>query len=437
MSILYLAEKKSQAHDIANAIGVKQVGNGFIELVTNDRITWAQGHLLELASPEEHNPAWGGKWSWAQLPMIPDQWKYNVNKKTISQFKIIASLLKSSTEVILATDAGREGELIGREILEYCKFKGPVRRLWTSSLVASDILHALRNLKPGAETYPLYEAALARQHSDNLFGLTGTRAASLAANVRGNYFPMGRVQTPTLAMSVRRTLEIRNFKVTAFYELEALVKAASGATFKMMHSPEGEFKITDKAEALRLKKLAEGAHAPLKVEKAKERESAPLPYSLPALQVDANRILGFSAKTTLEHAQALYDLKATTYPRTDCQHLAASQKIDVEQVLSTVARRFKSSVDLLESKGITKRSSTFDDSKLTDHHGIIPTSLYVALDGPQLQLYTLICQRYLQMLAPDCRFDATRVQMNANSVLFKASGKVITEQGWKAISLLK
>ncbi|MDO8417773.1 MAG: DNA topoisomerase [Agitococcus sp.] len=436
MTTLYIAEKKSQAQDIANAIGVKRMGDGCIELTTGDCITWARGHLLELATPEEHNPAWGGRWTWAQLPMIPDKWKYNVNKKTAEQFRIIVRLVKEATAIVLATDAGREGELIGREILEYCKYKGPIKRLWTSSLVESDILHALQHLKPGAETYPLYEAALARQHCDNLFGLTGTRAASLAANVHKDYFPMGRVQTPTLALVVRRVLEIKNFQVNAFYELEAKVRTASGKDLIMKHAPEGDNKITSKEEATRLKKLADKAKAPLKVVKASESETAPLPYSLPALQADANRLLGFSAKTTLEHAQKLYELKTTTYPRTDCQHLAASQKRDVEQVLSVVARRFDSQVRLLQSKGVTKRDSTFDDSKLTDHHGILPTSLFVHLEGPLLQLYTLICQRYLQMLAPDCRFNATRVQMNCNSVLFKASGKVITEPGWRGISLL-
>jgi DNA topoisomerase-3 len=436
MTTLYIAEKQSQAQDIANAIGMRRKADGFIELVNGDQITWARGHMLALASPEEHNAEWGGRWAWSQLPMIPEKWKYTVNKKTADQLKIITRLVKDATAVILATDAGREGELIGREILEYCKYKGPVQRLWTSSLVESDILHALRHLKTGTETYPLYEAALARQHCDNLFGLSGTRAASLAANVRGNYFPMGRVQTPTLAMVVRRVLEINNFKVSAFYELEATVLTASGKTLKMKHAPEGDNKITSKEEIVRLQKLASKAKAPLNVEKAKEAESAPLPYSLPALQADANRLLGFSAKTTLEYAQKLYELKTTTYPRTDCQHLAASQKVGVPDVLEAVAKRFRTHVELLRTKGVTLRDFTFDDTKLTDHHGIIPTSLYVPLEGTLLQMYTLICQRYLQVLAPDCQFNATRIQLNANSVVFKASGKIITEPGWRAINIL-
>lgn len=436
MTTLYLAEKPSQARDIGAVIGIKRRDNGFLELNNGDYISWAVGHLLELASPEDYNPDWAGRWHWGQLPMIPTVWKYDVVDRTKDQFKVIKALLKKVDRVVIATDAGREGELIARSILEYCKWRGKIERLWTSSLVASDIKKALANLLKGEEKYPLYEAALARQHCDNMYGFSGSRGASLAAKVGGTTFPVGRVQTPTLAMVVRRDLEIKNFNVREYFELEAQVRTRSGKTLKMMHAPDAENRITSKEEAERLRKKAERAHGPLKVEKNNASEGAPLPYSLPALQNDANRIFGFTAKNTLKLAQALYEKKAITYPRTDCQHLAESQMLEVEGVLAVVARRYPAMTDALRSKGIVKRKSTFDDSKLTDHHGVIPTSQYVELEGAELQLYQLVCQRYLQAMGPDCKYQSTRVTMDANGVPFKATGKTILDPGWTALKLL-
>lgn len=421
--------------DIAKVIGIKARGAGFIELVTGDAIVWAVGHLLELAEPQEYNEAWGGRWSWPQLPMIPEQWKYNINKRTSSQYAIIKSLLKTADRVVIATDAGREGELIARSILLHCKYKGPILRFWTSSLVASDIKRALASLKPGEETYPLYEAALARSHADWILGLSGTRGASLAANVRGDYFPLGRVKTPTLALVVRRDLAVAGFSSKVYYELEASVKTAKGVAFKMMHAPSEEHRITSKAAAEELKKKAHGVQGPLRVSKTEGAEQPPLPYSLPQLQKDANRIFGFSAQNTLKLAQELYDQKATTYPRTDCQFLANSQVEEVPGVLIAVNASYPELVALVRKSGIVTRKSTFDETKLVDHHAIIPTSLVVPLEGAAKQLYSLICLKYLQTISTECKFNATAVTMDANGVLFKATGKVITDPGWRALKL--
>lgn len=436
MSTVILAEKPSQAMDIGKVIGIKSRGDGFLETVNGQYITWAIGHLLELAEPQEYDEAWGGRWAWAQLPMIPAQWKYQVNRKTSKQLTVIKGLLKKATHVIIATDAGREGELIAREVLEHSKYKGKISRFWTSSLVASDIKRALGNLKKGEETYPLYEAALARSHSDWMLGLSGTRAASLAANVRGDYFPLGRVKTPTLALVVKRGLAVKGFASKTYFELEASVRTKRGASFKMLHAPDEEHRITKKEDAEALKRKAAGHQGPLKVEKRAESEAPPLPYSLPALQKDANRILGFTAKNTLKVAQALYEKKAATYPRTDCQYLAESQVAEVPGVLDVVAKRFPSAVAALRKAGIVTRKSTFNDAKLVDHHGIIPTMLFVGdLEGAEEQLYALICQRYLQTLGPDCKYTATRVTMDANGVPFKATGKTINDPGWQALKL--
>lgn len=430
MTTVILAEKPSQARDIAKVIGVKASRDGFIELTNGWKVTFAVGHLLELAQPAEYNPAWGGRWAWEQLPMIPEKFKRVPVERTLKQLRIIKSVLADAKTVVIATDAGREGELIAREILEHVRFRGEVKRFWTSSLVEADIRKALNNLLEGSATYPLYEAAEARARSDFLLGLTGTRAASLAARVRGDYFALGRVKTPTLALVCRRDEAIEKFGAKKYFELEAAVKTASGHTLKMVHSRPEEARITDKAAAQALMKQANGARSPLRVLKTPESEGAPLPYSLPALQKDANRVLGLSAANTLKVTQALYEKKVLTYPRTDCAYLAESQIAEIDGVLNAVRSHLGPAVAELRKMGVTARKSTFNDAKLTDHHGIIPTSHTEKLEGPELQLYLLVAHRYLQALAPDCKFISTKVSMDANGVLFKASGKTVTDPGW-------
>ena len=435
MTILYLAEKPSQARDIAEAIGVKKRGNGYIE-VTGGKVTWALGHLLEQAMPEEYDEKWGGRWSFDTLPMIPAEWKNVVVRSKAEQLKVIKGLLKEAKEVVIATDAGREGELIAREILTHCRYRGPVKRLWTSSLVKADIQKALKALKPGSATEPLHEAALARQRADWLYGMNGSRAVTLGAHQPGTVYPVGRVQTPTLALVVRREWEIRNFVPQEYYELEADVQTASGHRFLMHHVPPESQRIRDRAEAERRKRRAEGATGPLKVERSSEKESPPLPYTLPALQKDANKVLGLSARDTLRLAQELYEAKAITYPRTDCPYLASSQKAEVEPTLKRLEDVFPGAVQALRKAGVTLRASTFDDSKLTDHHGIVPTVEPVVISRAAERLFALICERYLRTLAPDCLFDRTIVTLDANGVFFRATGKQITNPGFRAVRIV-
>lgn len=435
MKTVYLAEKPSQGAVIAKMLGVASRKDGHIETKNGDAVTWAIGHLLELVEPKVYNEAWGGRWAWDQLPMLPAEFKLEVVKGKTGQVKVIKALLKTADRVVIATDAGREGELIARELLNFCKYKGKIERLWVSSMVESDIATALTKLRPGADTEPLFQAAQARQRSDWMHGLSLTRGASLAANVRGDYFPVGRIQTPVLAMVARRDKAIANFKAEAYYELEATVKSAGGKTFKMWHAPAEDKRIRTRADGEKLLKQAERAQAPLRVEKKPGKESPPMPYKLSALQKDANRILGLTAQRTLEVAQALYDKKALTYPRTDCEFLAESQKAQVDDTLAVLARRFAPSVETLKKSGVLLRTTTFDDAKLSDHHAIVPTVEYVALEGIELQVYTLVAQRYLQAISKDWLYDGTRVSLNANGVVFTASGKAVTFEGWKSIKL--
>lgn len=437
MTTVYLAEKPSQAGDIARVLGIKERQNGYYLLNNGDIVVWARGHILELVDPKEYNPLWGERWSWEQLPMIPTAWRYKVVDDKKAEFNTIQSALKKATCVVIATDAGREGELIARELLEYCRYKGPIKRFWTSSLVKADIEHALANLKPGSETQALFEAALARQHCDNMYGLSGTRAATLVANEWKQLYSLGRVQTPTLALMVHRHWQIKNFVAEEFFELEAQVKTANGHSLVMKHAPaDKEQKIKTKATADQLAKKASGARGPLRVTHTPEKEGAPLAFSLPALQMEANAVFGFTSKNTLKLAQALYEKKAITYPRTDCAHLAKSQIPQIEETLAIVARRFPNEVAALKKQGIHARPSTFDDSKLTDHHGIIPDRQYTELEGAELQLYTLVCQRYLQLLGADHEYIATAITLDANGVPFKTTGRQPTKMGWKELKLI-
>lgn len=433
---VYLAEKPSQARDIAAVLGVVNKGNGLIEVKGGDVVTWARGHFYKLAPPEKLNPAWGGRWSWGQLPMVPD--KFTLEAETSNgikeQLRVIKGLLAKADTCVIATDAGREGELIAREILEEARYKGKVLRFWTSSLTPADIKRQLGNLMDGSKTIPLYEAAKARRNCDFVHGMSSSRASSIAANLRGTSFPAGRVQTPTLAMVVRRDEAIREFKSAVYYELEATAQTAAGAEFKMTHAPAESARITDEAEAKKLLRQAQGAAGPISVSTKLCRESPPLPFSLPLLQKVANKSLQFSPKKTLEVAQRLYEQKKViTYPRTDCQFLAESQKADVPGILVSLASLFGKSVSQVEREGAIMRPFVFNDSKLTDHHGIIPTGRNADLDPEEEKLFGLIAKRFVQMLGKDHQYNQTSVEMDANGVPFKATGRVTVDPGWTSL----
>jgi DNA topoisomerase III len=265
--------------------------------------------------------------------------------------------------------------------------------------------------------------------------MNGSRAVTLGAQNAGTAYPVGRVQTPTLGLVVRREWEIRNFVTVAYYELEAQVKSAGGATFKMFHAPAEKDRIRDLAEAQRRKSMADGVRAPLDVKTEPKSESPPLPYTLPALQKDANRLLGLSARATLKLAQELYEAKAITYPRTDCQYLAASQKGEVEPTLDRLAKLFPAAVAAARASGVTMRDSTFNDAKLSDHHGICPTVADVTVSVEAAKLFSLIAQRYLRTISADCLFDKTTVLLDANTVPFRATGKIITSPGFRSVKI--
>lgn len=433
--VLIIAEKKSVAKDIADVIGLVSVEPNHFVVKGGAKVAYAQGHLVEIAAPAVLNPSWGERWNWGQLPMIPDKWMFVPVERTKKLLTGLQVLLKSAKTVIIATDAGREGELIARQILQYAKWKGEVKRFWTSALMPEDIRNALDNLMPGSAKDPLYEAAVARSRLDNVFGYTGSRSTSLAARVFKESFPMGRVQTPVLGMVVVRTLQNKGFDSSFYYTLDATVKTSGGHTLTMKHQlPKGE-KITNKTEAERLKSrllaASNGQSAPLKKSVSLKVAKAPLAFSLPKLQQVANRVYSFSSKRTLEIAQELYDSKFITYPRTDSEHLATSQIPTMEPTLDAVAAIFPAEVKRLRAMGVLFRPSTFDNTKLGDHHGLVPTTKSPhTLSGEQLQLYKLIAAQALMLLAPDYEYESIKISMKIDGEDFAAKGKKDKVTGW-------
>lgn len=435
MTTVYLTEKPSQGNDLARVLGVKSKKVGYIEVAGGDVVTWSFGHMLELLEPQEYNAAWGKHWSWEQLPMVPEPFRLKTERGRAQQLKLVCNLLRKAARCVIATDAGREGELIAREILDYARFKGRVERLWTSALTDKALRDALAALRPGAQTEPLNEAAVARRESDWLWGLNLSRAVTLRMGVRGEAFPVGRVQTPTLALVVRRELEIRNFKPMEYFELDAMVTKADGTTFRMKHAPDEAHRIRSREEAERRKSVAETYSGPLSVTTRSAHEAPPLPFNLPGLQRVCSKVLGLSGKATLGIAQALYEKKAITYPRTDCEYLSESQKDEVPAILATLETDYAHAVKHVRTMGVTLRSTTFDDAQLTDHHGIIPTTQHVVLSGQEKEVFRLIAERLLQTLSPDYRFLETKALLDANGVLFTAKGRQPQLLGWRSVKL--
>lgn len=434
MSTLYIAEKPSQARDIAKVLGIAGNAEGYIPLQGGDNMTWAFGHLLAGKMPEDYNPAWK-QWTLTALPLRPAVFEKLPAKGKSEQLAIIKKLMAKATRVVIATDAGREGELIARELLTYFRYTGKVERLWLSSLVESDIRKGLKALLPGDKTVPLYHAALAREESDWVYGLSMTRAATLALGADREVLPMGRVKTPTLAMVVKRCTDIENFKTRTYFELEAHCQTAGGHPLVLKHAPPEESRVHDKATAAALAKRAQGAKGPLRVVEKEERAKPPLMYTTPDVQATASNKFGMSAQGVLSVLQALYEKKVLTYPRTNCAHLGEAHKAEIPAMIAAIRSVDGAGVALLEKMGGPLLSPRlFDDSKLTDHHAIVPTGVPpVGLTTEESKVYGLVARRALQALAPDHRFKSTSVSLDANGVPLSASGAVDIDAGWTAL----
>ncbi|EBH0783481.1 DNA topoisomerase III [Salmonella enterica] len=443
---LFLCEKPSQARDIAKFIGAGQRGDGFLS-GPGVTVTWARGHLLEQAEPEAYGEQYGNPWRLDVLPLVPQQWKLEVKKDARSQFSVINRLLKQVDEVVIATDADREGEVIARELLEYCRFQGRVFRLWLSALDDASIRSALANIWPSEKTEALYRAGVGRGRADWVTGMNLTRLYTLKAREAGisGVMSVGRVQTPTLAIVVRRDLEIENFIPKPYSDVIATlisdniafpVKWVAAAQYC---DEEGRcIQAGIAAQVVELCRQTASATV-IDCQTKRQKKSAPLAFSLGSLQQACAEKFGMPAQQVLDIAQSLYEThKLTTYPRTDCGYLPVSMRDEVRAVLAALMQTDPSlkSHPALAQLDISLVSRIWNDKKITAHHGIIPTKQagdLSRLSTDERNVYQLIRQHYLAQFLPQMEVDATEATFNISGQLFRTTGNVVVVAGWKAL----
>ena len=436
MTTVIVAEKPSVARDIAAVLGARGRGEGFLH-GNGYQVTWALGHLVHFAEPDDYDAAWAGRWSMGQLPMIPEQWKLRTDKKTVKQFKAVKALLVSpdTERVVCATDAGREGELIFRLIAEHARCRKPVQRLWISSLTEEAIRAGLERLRPGSDYDPLAAAARARAQADWLVGMNLTRAYTVHNRV---LCTIGRVQTPTLAMIVERDAVIANFTKVFFYELVAHL--AEG--FDARYEKDGETRIDNKEQAERLQRTVDQAIQPHRtgtvtaIEKKVRNNRPPPLYDLTNLQRDANRRFGFTAAKVLELAQALYEThKLISYPRTESRHIGEDMLPQLPDILRNLEHPLAGEASARLAGGHRLSKAYVDKTKLTDHHAILPTTKRppAGLPEPLRKVYDLVVARFVGVFLPDQRVEETRVTLNIGGETFVAKGSVELEAGWKRV----
>ncbi|ROM75470.1 DNA topoisomerase III [Pseudomonas brassicacearum] len=438
---LYLCEKPSQAKDIAAVLGATRRGDG-CWLGPGITVTWCIGHLLETAPPDAYDARYK-RWVLADLPIVPAQWKMTVKPKTASQYKAVKRLLGEAKELVIATDADREGEMIARELVEHCRYRGPIRRLWLSALDEASIRKALAALKPGAETFNLYHSALGRSRADWLIGMNMSRLFTLLGRQSGyqGVLPVGRVQTPTLRLVVDRDRSIADFVPIAYWAIDVqLSHEGTAFTAQWRADPDA---CDDQERCLNQALARDAAMAmsnaasarTLKVRTERLREAAPLPFDLGTLQEICSKKLGLGAQETLDIAQSLYETyKLITYPRSDCGFLPLSQHSEAPAILAALAQADPSLAPLREHLQPQRKSRAWNDAKVSAHHGIIPTAAARNLDklaGKQRAVYTLIRARYLAQFLPNHEYDRTQADFDCAGQALRAVGKQIVEPGWK------
>ncbi len=432
MPTVIVAEKPSVARDLAKVLGATRRGEGMLE-GNGYRICWALGHLVHFAEPDDYGAEWAARWSMGQLPMIPGRWRLRTDKKTAAQFRIVRDLISAAdTErVICATDAGREGELIFRLIVEHARCRKPIERLWVSSLTPEAIRAGFQALRPGSAFEPLAAAARARAQADWLVGMNLTRAYTVHNKV---LCTIGRVQTPTLAMIVARDRTIAEFTKAYFYELVAHLAEGFDARF----SRDGETRIDDKAEAERLhRELSPNKTGTVTRVDQKVRHNRPPPlYDLTGLQRDANRRFGLTAAKVLELAQALYEThKLISYPRTESRHIGEDMVPMLPGILAKLDHPLAGEALARLQAGHKLSRAYVDQTKLTDHHAILPTGTRPppGLAEPLRKVYDLVVARFVAVFLPDQRVEETRVAIDIGGACFVALGRVVLDPGWKRI----
>ena len=437
--IVCIAEKPSVARDIAKILGATEARSGYIE-GNGYAVTWTYGHLCTLKEPEDYQSSWQG-WRLAALPMIPERFGIKlIHEEHIErQFAVIQGLVSQAERVINCGDAGQEGELIQRWVLQLAGCTCPVERLWISSLTDQSIREGFANLRPSKDLDTLYHAGLARAIGDWLLGINGTRLYTLtdrySSRQRG-VRSVGRVQTPTLALVVDRQAEIESFVPVTTYEMQTTYR---GTLFRADTTQEVEVTFAERQQAEELiERIAKEPLVVQAVEQKKSTEYPPRLFDLTSLQVEANKKFGFTAEQTLRLIQSLYEKKVTTYPRVDTTFLPEDQYPKVGETLQGIARHAKLGgfiAPLLSSgKPLKKSKKVFDNKKITDHHAIIPTGqLSSGLTPDEEQIYLLVALRYIAAFYPDAKVSTTTVRATVEEYPLRASGKTILVEGWREV----
>ena len=430
--ILCITEKPSVGADIAKILGATVRRDGYFE-GGDYCVTWTFGHLCELKDPADYTPDWR-RWSLSSLPMIPQRFgiKLKDDKGIQHQFEVIERLIRRCDKVINCGDAGQEGELIQRWVMQKAGCDKPVERLWISSLTDESIREGFEHLRPQKDLESLYVAGLCRAIGDWILGINATRLYTLKyAEKRDGYgnanvLSVGRVQTPTLALVVNRQKEIENFVPPTTFELRTRYR---DVVFTSNVKP---FKTEEDGQA-KLKEAAESEFEVLDVTKKKVKEAPPRLFDLTSLQVEANKKYGLSADETLKTIQALYEKKLTTYPRVDTTYLTDDVYPKCGPILNGLGY-YQEVLKPIRGKKLKKSNKVFDNSKVTDHHAIIPTGVAAQmLSKPEWQVYDLVARRFISVFFPDCVYDQTQIKGKAGKIEFKASGKRIAEPGWKSV----
>lgn len=427
-----IAEKPSVARSIAAVLGANEAHDGYMEGI-GYRVTWTFGHLCELKEPAEYATRWR-RWSLVHLPIMPERFGIKLKKDSgiKHQFDIICRLVSEADEVINCGDAGQEGELIQRWVLQLAGCKAPIRRLWLSSMTEEAIKEGFDHLHESAEYERLYYAGMTRAIGDWLLGINATRLYTLKyrSGDSRRLLSVGRVQTPTLTLIVERAEEIEHFVPEPYWEIKTIYRETTFATTS------GRYSTVDKAQKI-LDKITGKPFSVTKVTKKKGKETPPHLFDLTSLQIEANKKLGLSADETLRTIQALYERKLVTYPRVDTTYITEDVYAKCPEILNNLYQHHRMLSDLISPLGhkkLRKLKSVVDNSKVTDHHAIIPTGeVGVLTTNEERQIYDLIARRFIAAFYPDMQYEQTTVQGVVEGVRFRANGRVITDPGWQSV----
>jgi DNA topoisomerase III, bacteria and conjugative plasmid len=424
--IVCIAEKPSVARDIARVIGATQAHDGYME-GNGYQVTWTFGHLCTLKEPQDYTPMWKA-WALSRLPMIPPRFGIKlINDKGVEkQFQIIETLMQKADRIVNCGDAGQEGELIQRWVMQKARVGCPVSRLWISSLTEESIREGFSQLKDQSAYQSLYEAGLCRAIGDWLLGMNATRLYTLKYGHDRQVLSIGRVQTPTLALIVKRYLEIKNFKPEAYWVLSTVYRDTTFTATKGKYVAIGEGEQD-------LQRVLGKEFTVTNITEKKGKEAPPRLFDLTSLQVECNRKYGFSADQTLKVIQTLYEKKLTTYPRVDTTYLSDDIYPKCPKILQGLPAYAPLTTPLLGKK-LPKSKRVFDSSKVTDHHAIIPTGVVAgALPQQEAIVYDEVCRHFIAAFYPDCQISTTTVLGKVEEVEFKATGKQILQPGWRVV----